>query len=72
MMNTLKNKKLILPSSLVALVVVFFIQNAEELQVSFLFWSITTRRVYVLVGVLAIGIVLGWLLRAHADSRRKA
>ena len=65
----MKNAKLILALGLVALIVIFSIQNAEELQVRFLFWSITTRRVFVLFGVLAIGIILGWLWRAHSDAR---
>jgi uncharacterized integral membrane protein len=65
----MKNMRLILSLALVALIVVFSIQNAAELQVNFLFWSLTTRRVFVLFGVLVIGIILGWLLRAHADSR---
>lgn len=67
----MRNKRLILPLTLVALILVFFIQNAEELQVRFLFWSVTMRRVYILFGVLAIGIILGWLLRTYMDSRQK-
>lgn len=57
--------------SLVGLIVVFTIQNAEELQVRFLFWSFSTRRAFILFGVLAIGIVLGWLFRAHSDAGSK-
>jgi uncharacterized integral membrane protein len=67
----MKNMKLILSLVLVAVIVVFSIQNAEELQVRFLFWSLTTRRVFILFGVLTIGVILGWLWRAHVDSQRQ-
>lgn len=65
----MKNARLVLSLTLVALIVVFSIQNAEELQVRFLFWSLTTRRVFVLFGVLVIGIILGWIWHAHSVSR---
>lgn len=65
----MKNAKLIVALGLVALIVVFSIQNAEELQVKFLFWSLTTRRVFILFGVLVVGIILGWALHAHASTR---
>ena len=67
----MKNMRLILSLALIAVIVVFSIQNAEELQVRFLFWSLTTRRVFVLFGVLAIGIILGWIMRAHVDTRSR-
>ena len=67
----MKNMKLILSLALVALIVVFAIQNAEELQIRFLFWSITTRRVFVLFGILAIGIIVGWIMRAYADAHQQ-
>lgn len=66
----MKNAKLIIALALLALLVVFSIQNAEELQVRFLFWSLTTRRVFILFGVLVVGIILGWALHAHSSSRK--
>lgn len=66
----MKNAKLIIALALLALIVVFSIQNAEELQVQFLFWSLTTRRVFILFGVLMVGIILGWALHAYSNSRR--
>ena len=44
----MKNKKLSLLLALAALILVFFLQNTDALQVNFLFWSVTMRRVYVL------------------------
>ena len=68
----MKNLRLTLSLTLVALIVVFSIQNAQELQVNFLFWSITTRRVFILFAILVIGVILGWTLRAFADARAKS
>ena len=67
----MKNFRFTLSLVLIGLIAVFAIQNAAELQVHFLFWSITTRRVFVLFGVLAIGFFLGWLMRSFADGRHK-
>lgn len=67
----MKNKKLILPLALAALILVFFLQNTDALQVNFLFWSVTMRRVYVLFCVLAIGTAIGWLLRGQYQDRRR-
>lgn len=67
----MKNVRLMLILLLVAIIVIFTVQNAEELQVRFLLWSFSTRRAFVLFGVLGVGIVLGWSLRAHSDAKPK-
>lgn len=67
----MKNVRLTVSLVLLALLVVFAVQNSETLQVSFLFWTIETRRVFILVGVLIVGIVLGWVLRAHGEARKR-
>jgi uncharacterized integral membrane protein len=41
------------------LVVTFFIQNAEAVPVSFLFWNMTMSRSIVLVITFALGLVVG-------------
>ena len=64
----MKNLRLTLSLTLVALIVVFSIQNAQELQVNFLFWSITTRRVFILFAILVIGVILGCTLPTFADA----
>lgn len=58
----MRNFKLFLGIFGVALVVIFSIQNAEQLTVNFFFWSFELRRVIVLFLVLFIGIVIGWTL----------
>ncbi|HSR54944.1 MAG TPA: LapA family protein [Alphaproteobacteria bacterium] len=68
----MKNIRLTLSLILLALVFIFAFQNAELLQVRFLFWSIETRRIFILLATLIIGFVLGWAFRAHADTRKAA
>jgi putative membrane protein len=50
---------------LAALFGLFVLQNIEQVQVSFLFWSISMSRVIMLFFVISMGIVIGWLLRGH-------
>ncbi len=61
--------KLILSLTGLALIVIFVIQNSEVLNVEFLFWSFQIRRAFLLFIVLAIGIAIGWLL--HGWPRRR-
>ena len=44
---------------LVALVVIFAIQNATTVDVSFLFWSLSIPRALLVVALLAAGFMLG-------------
>ena len=67
----MRELKLVLGVLLLGLVVVFAIQNAEELQVNFLFWTLTMRRALVLFSVLVVGIILGWALHSVSESRRE-
>ena len=57
---------------LLFLLVIFTIQNAEALEVKFLFWTLTMRRALLLFLVLAIGVLLGWALHSHAMHRSSA
>jgi putative membrane protein len=50
---------------LAALFGLFVLQNIEQVQVSFLFWSISMSRVIMLFFVISMGIAIGWLLRGH-------
>ena len=65
----MRNAKLILILVLLGFLVVFSIQNAEQLNVSFLFWSFSLRRAVMLFAVFAVGVFTGWLLRGsrHRD-----
>ena len=50
---------------LVALVVLFVIQNITVVEINFLFWSLQMSRALLIFFLLAIGIVIGWLLHSH-------
>lgn len=67
----MSNTKLYLGLGLLFMVVLFAIQNAESLEVSFLFWTFTMRRALVLFLVLAVGVVLGWSLRIWVHRREQ-
>ncbi len=51
--------------TLMILILLFVLQNIEQVQVSFLFWTISMSRAIMLLLVLLIGIVIGWLFRGH-------
>lgn len=68
----MKHWKLAIALVLLGLLVIFSIQNAEELQVRILFWTVTTRRAFMLFIILAIGIVVGWVLHGLSASRRQS
>jgi uncharacterized integral membrane protein len=55
---------------LIALVVIFVLQNTQVVEVRFLFWTISMSRALILFATLAIGLVGGWLLTF--PKRRKA
>lgn len=52
------------------LIIIFVIQNAVAVEISFLFWSFALSQVLLILGVLAIGIIIGWLLCSWFSSRR--
>jgi len=48
---------------LIALVLIFVIQNTQVVEFQFLVWTLSLSRALMLFGALAIGVVAGWLLR---------
>ena len=48
---------------LIALVVVFTIQNIEVVEVRLLVWKVSMSRALMLFGTLIIGVIAGWLVR---------
>ncbi len=40
---------------------IFVVQNAEVVQLRFLFWSTQASRALVLVGTFVLGLVIGWM-----------
>jgi uncharacterized integral membrane protein len=55
---------------LLALVFVFALQNVVNVEVRFLFWSITLPRSLLIFTVLVVGVIVGWFLRAALRKGR--
>jgi len=68
-----RNQKLkaLVAAILVALVVVFVIQNRAPANVEFLLWTWSASRALVLFTVFLVGVAAGWLARGAAIRRRK-
>jgi putative membrane protein len=66
------NVKLIIGLILIALTMIFIIQNVEVVQIRFLFWTLTISRALLLFIVLVMGIAVGWLFHAQSSRRRRA
>ena len=47
---------------LLALVIVFVLQNTQVVDVRFFFWTVSMSRALVLLGTLVIGLFAGWLI----------
>ena len=60
----------ILFACLVAVVIIFVIQNTEVVEFKFLLWTVTMSRALVLFGTLAIGLVAGWLLSFPKNKKQ--
>ncbi len=62
---------------IVLLFATFVVQNAEMVQVRFLFWKSQASRALVLIGTFAFGLIAGWLTgwlrqrERHPKSRAK-
>ena len=61
--------KLTLILALVAVVVLFTLQNTQVVELRFLFWKLTMSRVLLIILLLAIGATLGWV--ANSVYRRR-
>lgn len=59
------NLKLFLMLALIALAAIFIVQNAEVVELRFLFWRIAMSRALMFVFLVLIGISVGWFLRGH-------
>lgn len=65
------NLKLYTVVVLVALAAVFIVQNVDVVDIRFLFWKVSMSRALMFVFLVLIGIVVGWLLRGHMQSKRQ-
>jgi len=57
---------------LVALGILFALQNVADVEVQFLLWSVTLPRAILILVVLALGIVIGVILHSIHVRRRQA
>jgi len=67
------NSRLILVLGLIALVVLFIIQNVVVVEIRFLFWSVAMSRALFMFLLLTVGIIIGWSLHGyvhHKQSKR--
>ena len=49
---------------LIALVLIFVVQNTQVVEFKFLVWTISISRALMLFGTLAIGVLAGWILKS--------
>jgi uncharacterized integral membrane protein len=54
------------------LALIFIFQNMENVDVTFLAWTITTSRAVILLIILAIGFIVGWAVGSIGRWRRRA
>ncbi|HQU15273.1 MAG: hypothetical protein B7Z66_09130 [Chromatiales bacterium 21-64-14] len=66
------NPRLALVFALVTVVLVFVVQNTAVVDIRLFFWTVSLSRALLVFLLLAVGVVMGWLLRAGVGrSRRK-
>jgi uncharacterized integral membrane protein len=63
------NFKLIAGLVIICLIAILIIQNAAIVEIQVLFWTITMSQVLLMFILLAIGILVGWLLKSHFMHR---
>ena len=56
--------------ALLALILIFVLQNVATVEVQFLFWSLALPRSLMILIVLGIGVVIGWFLKSSARKPR--
>lgn len=54
------------------LALIFIFQNMENVDVTFLAWTITTSRAVILLIILAAGFIVGWVAGSIGRWKRKA
>lgn len=55
---------------IVVLVALFVIQNVAIVEIQFMFWSIQMSRSILMFLLLAVGMMLGWILKSHFHGRK--
>ncbi|MBN1196440.1 MAG: LapA family protein [Candidatus Aminicenantes bacterium] len=62
--------KLILVLVAVAFVVLFVLQNTTVVEIHFLLWSLSMSRALLIVVFVAVGVIIGWLLRSNVTFKK--
>jgi len=62
--------KLILTLVAVVFVVLFVLQNTVVVEIHFLLWHLSMSRSLLIVVFVAVGVVIGWLLRSHVSIKK--
>jgi putative membrane protein len=57
---------------LIAIAMIFAIQNVAEVEVQFLLWSVALPRAIMILVVLAVGMLIGWILHSVHIRRQKS
>lgn len=63
------NIKMPLVILLLLLVVIFTLQNSEQVNINFLFWHVTLSRALMLFLVLAVGMLAGWIFATIGQKK---
>lgn len=56
---------------LIALVIVFVIQNTQVVEFQFLAWKVSMSRALLLLGTFGMGVIVGWMSRRLRPKARK-
>jgi lipopolysaccharide assembly protein A len=62
--------KLILVVALAGTAVLFIIQNAAAVELTFLFWTVSMSQAFFMCVVLSTGIILGWWMRRGFGKKK--
>jgi len=62
--------RIILTFLLIALSLIFVLQNTQVVGIRFLFWTLTMSRVLLILLVLGIGVLVGWLVHGLIASKK--
>ena len=64
------NTRLVTIIVLAGFAALFMFQNVAIVEIQFLFWSIQMSRSLLILGLLAIGMIRGWILHGHLKHRQ--
>lgn len=72
MQKFMANSRLVVAAVLGGMLVLFALQNLARVELTILLWTFEARRFVVIAVSFAIGVAVGWLIKAHRERRRRA